>query len=48
MIRKIYKEEKKYECANSRSINIPFEINDEKSLHHSENKPRNSIRIFSG
>jgi hypothetical protein len=32
MIRKIYKEEKKYECANSRSIYIPFEMNDEKKI----------------
>ena len=28
------------------SRKIEIEINDEKSLHHSENKPRNSIRIF--
>ena len=32
MIRKLYREEKKYECANSRSIYIPFEMIDEKKI----------------
>ena len=32
MIRKLYKDEKKYQCANSRIYKYTFEINDEKKI----------------